>query len=127
MKRKALFKFYFAADELNGALDRIIAAAALHCGETTAESAAQRIGEIIQVKICLGGLWDYLDGIMCGLTERERLVLKFYGNMRTGIKRLGAERMREIKRVAIKFTRRATRINKFFFFLRLLGRYYCLL
>ncbi len=90
MKRKALFKFYFAADELNGALDRIIAAAALHCGETTAESAAQRISEIIQVKICLGGLWDYLDGIMCGLTERERLVLKFYGNMRTGIKRLGA-------------------------------------
>lgn len=127
MKRKALFKFYFAADELNGALDRIIAAAALHCGETTAESAAQRIGEIIQVKICLGGLWDYLDGIMCGLTERERLVLKFYGNMRTGIKRLGTERMREIKRVAIKFTRRATRINKFCDGLRLLGKYYCLL
>ena len=43
MKRKALFKFYFAVDKLNGALDRIIAAAALHCGETTAESAAQRI------------------------------------------------------------------------------------
>ena len=127
MKRKALFKFYFAADKLNGALDRIIAAAALHCGETTAESAAQRISEIIQVKICLGGLWDYLDGIMCGLTERERLVLKFYGNMRTGIKRLGAERMREIKRVAIKFTRRATRINKFCAGLRLLGMYYCLL
>ena len=63
MKRKALFKFYFAADKLNGALDRIIAAAALHCGDTTAESAAQRIGEIIQVKICLGGLWDYLDRI----------------------------------------------------------------
>ena len=50
MKRKALFKFYFAADKLNGALDRIIAAAALHCGETTAESAAQRISEIIHEK-----------------------------------------------------------------------------
>ena len=50
MKRKALFKFYFAADKLNGALDRIIAAAALHCGETTAESAAQRISEIIDRK-----------------------------------------------------------------------------
>lgn len=112
MKSKRLIRFYFSADKLNGALDNLIMKNA--CGtETNGEECVNKIIEIIEAKKSLSKLWRYLDSVISGLSEFERSVLKFYGIVRLPLKKLGIERQREVKRVIMKFCRRARFLERY--------------
>ncbi len=39
---------------------------------------AERIGELIEAKSMLGELWSFLDGVLGGMPEDDRLVLRSY-------------------------------------------------
>ena len=75
MKSKRLIRFYFAADELNCALDNLILQNACNTRDFVrgGEFYAERIIEIIEIKSELGRLWNYLDKVMEGFGEGERL------------------------------------------------------
>ncbi|MDE6504913.1 MAG: hypothetical protein K2L42_03495 [Clostridia bacterium] len=128
MKSKRLIRFYFSADELNRALDNLITVNALKIDDFSkgAEYCAERILKLIQVKREFCALWRYIDGIMEGLSAEERGILRFYGTARCGIKSIGKERAKEVKRVTVKFGRRARRLERYAEAVRLLGEYYCL-
>ena len=114
MKSKRILKFYFSADKLNGALNALIMAHA--CKFSGGGEAKRELSE----------LWNYLDGVIGKLSESERRTLEFYGNLRVGIRRLGGDRVREIKRATIKFRRHARRLEKFNPALKLADEYFCL-
>ena len=128
MKSKRLIRFYFSAEILNRALDNLITLNALNTDDFSrgAEYCAEKVLKLIQVKRELCGLWHYLDVIICGMSAEERRILEFYGAMRRGIKSLGKERVKEIKRATVKFTRRARGLERYSGGLRLLDEYYCL-
>ncbi len=125
MKSKRILKFYFSADKLNGALDALIMAHACKFSGG-GEKYAEKIIKIIEAKRELSELWNYLDGVIGKLSESERRTLEFYGNLRVGIRRLGGDRVREIKRATIKFRRHASRLEKFNPALKLADEYFCL-
>lgn len=128
MKCKRLLKFYFYADALNAALDRLISAVAVKSYEAGAGyQSAERIMSVIDAKDELSRLWRYLDGVMRGLKENDIKTLRYYGGLRTGIKSLGEDKAREIRRVVVKFTRRARFIGRFGRAVSLVREYYCLL
>lgn len=127
MKSKQLIRFYFKAEVLNAGLDEMMMRCAYKSGRAGGLKTADKIISIIETKMELQGLWAYLDGAMNRLSGNEREVLKFYGGLRVGIRRMPDECAREIKRCAAKFTRRVKRVGAYGNALRLLGRYYCLL
>lgn len=129
MKSKRILKFYFFADGLNVALDNYIMKLAVSSGDHVrgGEYFAQRICALIEEKSVLGKLWQYLDGVLGGFSEREKRVLRFYGATRRGITSFNAAERREIKRVTVKFSRHAAGLARFAKGLELLGKYYCLL
>lgn len=128
MKSKQLLKFYFYADGLNRALDNLILKNACNTDyRLGGEYCADKICGIIAAKQRLSELWGYLDKVMGELTDGEREILKFYGAMRGGTGRLSEASRREIKRVTVKFTRHARRIERFAEGVRLVKRYYCLI
>lgn len=105
---KRLLKFYFAADDLEYALNRLINAHALRsmdCGEC-----GEIIDKIISLtddKYRLSVLWNALDGVMEKLTGKDAETLKSYAFMRGGTNRLEEGERREIHRAVVKFSRRA--------------------
>lgn len=129
MYGKRLIRFYFAADKLNGALDNLIIKNALNTRDYIrgGEFYAERIIDIIGIKCELSRLWEYLDKVMAGLAEGERMVLEFYGGTRTGIKNLPDDWRREIKRTVVKFTRHARFIARYGEGVRLVKKFYALL
>lgn len=119
LKTKGILRFYFAADCLERALSNAILRKA--CDRAGgALDAAERICEAVGDKICLERLWAYLDGVLSTMTEEEMGALASYA--------AGADfERRAVCRAAIKFTRRARRLNCFAREMRLLEKYYCLL
>lgn len=129
MKCKRLLKFYFYAESLNTALDRLITAVALKSQERAGggEECAERIIEIIREKDELSRLWNYLDGVLKSFSESEIQILKFYGGLNSGLYSLNKETIKKIKTAAIKFSRRARFILRYENAVRLVLDYYCLL
>ncbi|MBD5632415.1 MAG: hypothetical protein HDP34_04220 [Clostridia bacterium] len=127
-KCKRILRFYFFAEKLNDALDNLIYKhATAFDGYHDGTYYAEKICELIGAKRELSELWQYLDGIMEKFTKGERAVLRFYGSMRCGIKKLSEENRREVKRVTVKFSRRAKLPERFNGALKIVADYYCLL
>lgn len=129
MKSKKLLRFYFASEELNRALDNFIVKAAYDSGGLAGGGLiyAERICALIRAKRELGELWGYLDRVIGGLAEEERLILAKYGRMRRGISKVEESERRAIRRAAVKFSRHARRLGKYTEGIRLVGEYYSLL
>ena len=129
MKSKQLIRFYFSAGNINKALDNLILNKALKSANyaKSCEYYAEHILALIDAKKELSRLWNYLDKVMSSLAERERAVLKFYAGLRVGLSKLPLARVREIKRVTVKFTRHARLIERYGEGVRLVKRYYCLM
>ena len=84
---KNLMRFYFSAGSLNAALDRLILRLGLAAGNdylAGCAAYAERAAKVVEAKGRLAELWARLDGVICGLTERDRLALKKYAAMRGG-------------------------------------------
>lgn len=128
MKSKQLIRFYFSADNVNKALDNLILDEALKSANygKSCEYYAERIFALIEAKAELNRLWNYLDGVVSALTQREREVLKFYGGLRVGLSKLAVRQAKEVKRVTVKFTRHARFLGRYGEGVRLVNKYYCL-
>lgn len=80
MNYKQLLKFYFYADGLNGALDKL----AVHYAVSSADCAkgwdyyADKICALTEAKAELAELWAFLDGALSSVTEEDRRALKAY-------------------------------------------------
>ncbi len=108
MKIKRLLKFYFSADELEYALNRLINWYALR--SVNGEECDEIIDRILAVtddKYGLSVLWNALDGAVSKLTEADRETLARYAAMRVGVNHLADGERREIHRAVVKFSRRA--------------------
>lgn len=128
LRVKKILRFYFSAESLERAFNNVIINNACSYADSYGgDYYAERICNLIEEKQQLSGLWGYLDGVMGGLTATERAVLEGYAELRYGIKNLSDGRRREIKRVCMKFTRRAKRLDKYDIALGLMGKYYCLI
>lgn len=129
IKSKRILRFYFRADELDGALDNLIMNCACNSSDCTrgADYYTDKIIKLISAKGELAVLWRYLDGVMNSLKEGDRETLRAYSSMRHGIKRLESPEQREIKRAVIKFVRHARALERFKEGIRLVGKYYCLM
>ena len=128
MKVKRILRFYFCADSLERAFDNLIINNAYKSVQPySGELYAEKICALLEEKKALSWLWYYLDGVIGGITEEERGALESYAKMRFGIKNLDDEKRREIKRAAIKFKRRARRIESFNEALQLINKYYALI
>ncbi|MDE6586644.1 MAG: hypothetical protein K2K80_08205 [Clostridia bacterium] len=129
MKCKRLLKFYFYAEGLNAALDRLIAAVAVKSYEVEGNGAecTESILSIIEAKDELCRLWNYLDKVIRSLSGDEIDTLRYYGGLRVGIRKLGKDKVREIKRALIKFRRRARFAERYQRGIELIREYYCLL
>ena len=122
-------KFYFSAESLERAFDRVIFSKACSSGLRLAdgEACAENILTLIEEKKQLSLLWSYLDGVISGLTEKDGETLKRYAGLRCGTRRLGGEERNEIKRAVTKLRRRLKRTEAFSAGIALTGKYYCLL
>ena len=127
MRLKRILRFYFSADSLNFAMDRLIKRLAIRSQESLGSACAERMCDVIGEKSKLSKLWGYIDTVLDTLSGGERRVLQDYSKMRTGIKGLEDDRRREIRRVCMKFTRHARRLEYFAEGLSILGKYYCLI
>lgn len=129
MKSKQLIRFYFSADDVNKALDNLILDKALKSAnyEKSGEFYAEQISEIIAAKRELSLLWAYLDGVMKIFSDKEIAVLKYYGRLRVGLSKLDTGVFKEVRRVLMKFRRRARGLERFGEGVRLVGEYFCLL
>ena len=128
MKVKRVLRFYFSADSLETAFDNLIMNNACKSVQPySGEIIAEKIFALIEEKEELSRLYSYLDGVISGITVEDRCALESYALMRCGIKRLDEEKRREIKRAAMKFTRRARRLESFVWALRIINKYYSLL
>lgn len=105
---KRLLKFYFAADDLEYAINRLINAHALR--SISGEECEEIIDKILSLtddKYRLSVLWNALNEVMEKLTEADIKTLKSYALLRVGTNRLEEGDRREIHRAAVKFSRRA--------------------
>lgn len=129
MKTKRILRFYFYADSLNRAFDNIIYKRACSSAGGAREGGeiAEGICGLIAEKCELGELWEYLDRGAAALTGEELAALESYARLRCGIKRLGEEERKRIRRAAVKFTRRLRGISRFSAALALVDKYYCLI
>lgn len=129
MNSKRVLRFYFAADKLNEAMDNLIERFAIASREEYAlcKNTSSKICSIIDEKNELAVLWGYLNGIMQLFNENDRELLRGYALRRTGISKLAPEVKRNIRRVLVKFTRKAEcRIERYAEGIRLVDAYYCL-
>ena len=127
LKVKKVLRFYFSADSLERAFGNLILNSAYSSAYSYGGEYAEKICSLIGEKQELSELWSYIDGVMNELSEEEFAALKGYAGLRCGIKNLCVEKRREIKRAAMKFRRRAKRLESFENALGLVGKYYCLL
>ena len=124
MKTKKILRFYFGADSLERAFDNLINIKALDL-EANALENANRLCAVIGEKMGLERLWGYLDGVLSTFSEEEKGVLSFYSSRRENP--LTDGELRAVKRVVIKFTRRARRLGEFAGDIEVLKKYYCLI
>ena len=127
MKVKRILRFYYCVESLESAFDNLIMKIATSSFDKSSLSCADRLCRIIAEKSELARLWDYLDGIIPKLSEEERASLEEYAHLRCGIKRLGADDVKRLRRAVIKFKRRARRLDGFSKSVSLIGKYYCLI
>lgn len=105
---KRLLKFYFAADDLEYAVNRLINAYALRSmngGEC--EELIDKILSLTDDKYRLSVLWNALNDVMEKLTEADVETLKRYAFLRVGTNSLEEVERRELHRAVVKFSRRA--------------------
>ncbi|MCD8372640.1 MAG: hypothetical protein LUD27_05000 [Clostridia bacterium] len=104
MKTKKLLKFYFSAEKVEKALDRLILKRAAEIDfYRTAEYTAERVTEAIDKKRTLCSLYAFLDGVMSKFSDEEREALKSYA---FGGKAAGDKLTHTL---AVRFTRMAQR------------------
>lgn len=128
MKVKKILRFYFSADALEKAFNNLIIDNACKSVQPySGEFYAEKILCLLEEKGELSRLWNYLDGVISGISGEDRGALESYALMRIGIKKLDEEKRRGIRRAAMKFTRRARRLESFDKALRLIYKYYSLL
>lgn len=129
MKLKRILRFYFSAERLNGMMDKLIAEAARRTFNQSGNclANAEKICAIIADKISLCNLYDYLDGVMRGLSEGEREALCGYALSRRGLSKLESGERRKIRRAAVKFVRHAAYIGSYSAGIETLKRYYCVI
>ena len=127
LKMKRILRFYYCAEGLERTFENLILKIALSSYEKSCYCDADRLCRIIEEKTELNKLWNYLDGIIPALSQEERASLEEYAKMRCGIKRLGAEGVKRIRRAVVKFGRRARRLGDFAKGAELVGKYYCLM
>ena len=128
MKVKRILRFYYYCESLERALDNIILKKALATESySDGEKSAEFILSLIDEKKKLCSLWGYIDGVMKRLDGADRGSLKSYASVRGSVKTFCEEQRREWKRAAVKFRRRARRIESFADAIKLVGKYYCLL
>lgn len=129
MNVKRLLRFYFSVDKLNCALDNLIMHCACGSGESVAdgEECAERIIGLISAKRSLSLLWGYLNGVMQAFGEEDSALLMNYAYIRSGFSKLAAEERRNLRRVAVRFSRRAKNVQRFDEGIRLVNAYYALL
>lgn len=129
MKSKRLIKFYFCADKLNAAMDRLILAAACRSADDIYNygKSADRVVELIDAKYTLSGLWQYLDKVMQGFGGEDKATLYGYAFSKGGWARLGRERGNAVRRVVVRFMRRAKYIYRYSEGAELLDKFYALM
>ncbi|MDE5722123.1 MAG: hypothetical protein K2I30_05240 [Clostridia bacterium] len=127
MKVKKILRFYFSAESLERAFDNLIMRYACASAERDGERSAERILYVLGEKNELSKLWGYINTVVPTLSSAERKALEEYAALRCGIKKLGDEKRRLLRRSVIKFTRRARRLESFAEALRLVSKYYCLI
>lgn len=128
MKVKRILRFYFCCESLERAIDNVILKNALAAGGCSdGERSAELIVSVIDEKKKLSELWRYVNGVMEGLDGADRASLKCYAAARGSVKSYGGVVSREWKRAAVKFRRRARRLEGFAEAIALVGKYYCLL
>ncbi len=115
MEIKRILKFYFGADSLEERLNRLMFKSAVssagnvaNCGEC-----AEKIIELICEKAELAKFWIYLNGVLSLMRVEDLAALERYAFMRCGIRSIDERGRREIRRAAIKFRRRARRLESF--------------
>lgn len=122
---KRVLKFYFYADEYSRLIDWKISACAKNSVNRSGEECAEEMIELIEDKSILSEYWEYLEKVLAGFTNEEKKVLKFYCVLRAGVRRLGAAERAEIKRCAVKFRRRARRLDSFYEGYAVAAKYCC--
>lgn len=127
MNGKRVLRFYFSADRLNGALDNLILKGALRSQGEEGEVSAQKIIKLISAKRELSLLWGYMNGVMQSFSEEDELTLFRYAYMRCGISRLDGEERKRVRRVYVRFFRKAARLKNFGEALSLVNVYYALM
>ena len=120
---KKILRFYFGADSLERAFDNLIITKASDFGADTLET-AERLCAVIGEKMRLEKLWSYLDSVLSGFSEEDRIALLNYASARSA---LDGDKNRAAKRAVIKFTRHARRLSEFADDISILKKYYCLI
>lgn len=128
MTSKKLLKFYFRAGRLNDALDNLImrSACASATGGNTVFYYADKIIEIVEAKRKLSELWKYLDGVMSSFNGEDKGILLGYALSRGGYNGLPKGRANAIRRVVVRFMRRAKNLSAYGEAVELVKRYYAL-
>ena len=118
MKTKQLLRFYFYADGAERAIDNLITYIA--CSGCAAERAAERIIYLRDCKDRLSELWAYLDGVISRFGAERSFLLGYVSGERAGDEKA-------LKRVLMRFRRRARGVERFGDALALLSKYivYC--
>lgn len=125
MTIKRVLKFYFCVDGYSKLLDWKIRTLAENSVNLIGAECAEEICNLLCEKDALAELWGYLDKVLSGFTESERRVLKFYSVYRFGAKGLNDAVRAEIKRCAVKFRRRARRLESFTNSYAVMAKYCC--
>lgn len=129
MSSKKLLRFYFRAQRINEALDNLIMRTACASADEgkTCESYAEKIISLIESKRKLCELWAYLDGVMETFDGGDKGVLLSYALSRGGYSSLPRDRANFIRRVVVRFMRRAKYLCRHEEAADIVSRYYAML
>lgn len=114
MTSKRLLKFYFCADGIEGALDRLILREACdpsHCAD--ALHCAERVQSLVLAKVSLSALWAYIDGVMGQFGEGDRSLLFKYALSCSGFAGVEGATHNAVRRTVVRFMRRARRLGDY--------------
>ena len=87
---------------------------------------AERLCMLVEVKGKLAELWGYLDGVMSGFCVEDRAILQGYALGKGGYSRLPRDRANVVRRVVVRFMRRAWNIGSYASAVRLVSEYFAL-
>lgn len=114
MTSKRLLKFYFCADGIEGALDRLILREACdpsHCAD--ALHCAERVQSLVLAKVSLSALWAYIDNVMGQFGEGDRSLLFKYALSCGGFEGVEGATHNAVRRTVVRFMRRARRLGDY--------------